>query len=428
MRKMRQKAGEGLPHLRQETPNAPEMNAARVAFRLNQSSVLCLPLVSDSQRLIWVSSNEFNLQLDVAAKLDEAFSRFPYLTQTQTTALAQRCSLHPDQVKVWFMAQRLRYGISWDYKDIPSVRSKVMTGRGKEESRNRKRAKVKEDGGENKNCKREVEEPGEKKAGEVREEQGASEGRMTGENARATERSDIKVKPEQPVKKDKDREGEEDKRNAQKKRKRTTATDKMGKKRVKQDVVERAEGGEIRSEGAERESQIYTQEETTHFTRKKKKKKKKAKADKRSPPGQEWPARSFVAPGENNLVADGSPTVTQQQGSHEVHTRTLPKRVRFKTKTRTQLEMMKAAFSNCQYPGVEDYTRMATGINVPRYLLVQWFGDMRYYIKKSRPGWLTQEQYSRALANINYRQYLKALVKMESCIEGESVPAPPGEK
>ncbi|XP_075948730.1 homeobox and leucine zipper encoding b [Anarhichas minor] len=413
MRKMRQKAN-GL-HLGQKTPNAPEqINAARTAFRLNQSSVLCLPLVSDSQRLIWVSSNEFNLQLDGAAELDEAFNRFPYLTQTQTAALAQRCSLHPDQVKVWFMAQRLRYGISWDYKDIPNVRSKVMSGRGKEESQNRKGAKVKEEGGENKICKRE----GEKKAGEVREEQSASEGRMTGENVRATERSEIKMKPEQPVKKDNDRKGEEDKRNAQKKRKRTTATDKMEKKRVKQGVVERAEGGEIRSEGAERESQTSTQTETTHFTRKKK---KKAKADKRLLSVQAWP-------GENNLVVDGSPTVTQQQGSPVVDTCTLPRQVRIKTKTRTQLAMMKAAFSNCQYPGVEDYTRLAMGINVPRYLLVQWFGDMRYYVKKSRPKWLTQEKYSQALANINYRQYLKALVKIEGCVGGESVPAPPEEK
>ncbi|KAK9524844.1 hypothetical protein VZT92_017210 [Zoarces viviparus] len=412
---MRQKAN-GLLHLEQKTPNAPQqVNAARVAFRLNQSSVLCLPLVSDSQRLIWVSSNEFNLQLDGAAELDEAFNRFPYLTQRQTAALAQRCSLHPDQVKVWFMAQRIRYGISWDYKDIPNVRAKVMSGRGKEESQNRKGAEVKEEGGENKNRKRE----GEKKAGEVREEQSASVGRMTGEDVRATERSEIKMKPEQPVKEENDRKGEEDKRNAQKKRKRTTASDKMGKKRVKQGVVARAEGGEIRSEGAERESQTSTQTETTPFTRKKKK--KKAKADKGLLSVQAWP-------GENNLVVDGSPAVTQQQGSPVVGTRTLPKRVRFKTKTRTQLAKMKEAFCNCQYPGVADYTRMAMRIDVPRYILVQWFGDMRYYIKKSKPRWMTQEKYSQALANINYWQYLKALMKIEGCVGGGSVPAPPEEK
>ncbi|XP_029310880.1 homeobox and leucine zipper encoding b isoform X3 [Cottoperca gobio] len=157
MKKMRQKV-DAVPQLQHKTPSAPgetlsEMTIAPMAFNLNQSSTVCLPLVSDSQMLIWVHSNEINLQPDGAAELDKAFDRFPYITQKQTAALAQRCSLHPDQVKVWFMVQRLLYGISWDYKDISRVRRKFKSSQGKEELQTRKGEEVKEDGGENKECK-----------------------------------------------------------------------------------------------------------------------------------------------------------------------------------------------------------------------------------------------------------------------------------
>jgi len=346
---MRQKADEGSPHLGQKPPSAPgktssEMSVSRMAFSLNQSTVVCLPLVSEGQRLVWVSSHEINLQLDGAATLSEAFDRFPYLTQTQTAALAQRCSLHPDQVKVWFMAQRLRYGISWDYKDIPNVRMK-MAGGGEEEPRKRKGPEVKEDGGKNKK--------GKKKAGEVREEQGAREGRMMGENASGAEK--MEMEPEHPRKKDIKEEEEDDKRNQKKRKKRITLKDTLGKKRVKQEGEEGvAEGVEERSDGAE--------EEATNIARLKKK---------------------------------------------------------------TQVAMMKTAFTNCQYPDVKDYDRLAKVIDIPRYTLVQWFGDMRYYVKKFQPRWLTQEQYSQALANIRYRQYLAELVKLPHGTGEDEKPLPP---
>ncbi|XP_074480493.1 homeobox and leucine zipper encoding b [Sebastes fasciatus] len=477
---MRQKAGGGLPLLRQKTPNTPgetlsEMNIAPMAFSLNQSNAVCLPLVSDSQGLIWVHSNEINLQLDGAAELEKAFDRFPYLTEKQTAALAQRCFLHPDQVKVWFMVQRLRYGISWDFKDIPKVRTIFKARRGKEKLQNEKGEEVKEDRGEK--SKREVEDAGGKEAGGVREKQKASEG----ENVRTNERLARKMKQEQPMKKEKDKEVEEDTGNTLKKRKRMTVTDKMGKKRIRQGeegVVETAEEVETRSDDAERGCEKSTQSETTLFTRKK----MKAKADKGLLSVQEWPVHeSFVVPDElldaqlipllqtqafdvppltdnqtellkrvdastshtrmtpvkssfkgetemqthaesttdvgklkelvdMNLVADSSLTA---------HAHTLPPRVRWTTKTQTQLDMMRAAFSHSQYPDGEDYNRLARVINVARYELVQWFGDMRYYIKKKgKPGWMSQEQHSRALANVRYRQWLNTLVKMQPLVAG----------
>ncbi|XP_044039502.1 homeobox and leucine zipper encoding b isoform X2 [Siniperca chuatsi] len=501
MREMRQKT----PGARGETQTSSDINFAPVGFSLNQNSAVCLPLVSDSQRLIWVHSNQINLQIDGAAELDKAFDRFPYLTQKETAALAQRCSLHPDQVKVWFMVQRLRYGISWDYKDIHKVQMKFKSSRGKVELHNRMGEEVKEDTGENNTWKREVKESGGKKAGKVREELSTNERRMMGENVRANERLERKFKQERLMKKIKDREVEEEenKRNTHKKRKRVTVIDKMGKKRMKQGdeaVVERAGEVEIRSDKVEREStkSKSTQLETTLFTRKE----MKAKANKRLQSVQGWPAdKSFVVPDEpldasplliplsQTKAFDGPPLTDNKPPNNgmtpvkssfegktemkarlegELHAESTNYNgavadfgklkelmevnnnpvdgctpIRCNTKTHTQLAMMKVAFSHCQYPDREEYNRLVMLIGVPRYTLIQWFGDMRYYIKKGRPRWMNQEQYSQALATIKYRQCLNALAKAqpseggrkatwkmkletsESCSADESVQVPP---
>ncbi|CAK6952998.1 homeobox and leucine zipper encoding b [Scomber scombrus] len=458
---MRQTANIGPPRIRQNPPNAhgetptiSKRDFAPSAFNLNQSSAVCLPLVSESQRLIWVNSNQIDLQLDGAAELEKAFDKFPYLTPTQTEGLARRCSLHPDQVKVWFMLQRLRYGISWDYKDICEIRGKFKSNLGKEEQQNGMRKEVKEDSGEMKVQEKEVKECGEIKAGEVREEM----------------------------------------EKGKKKRKRNTSTNRMRKKRTNQQeegVTEGAGGVEIRRDKVERQWQTSTP--TSLFTRKK----KEAKAKQRLPPLYEWPAqKSFVVPDERLdasspliLQAFEAPPLTELQGivhsfpssasnvtatpvnggfdekpemeaqpqgglheeftnddstvtdvsqlrdyimnnnpvvadvsqeySQEVYA--LPTRIRWRTKTQTQLAMMKVAFARCQYPDSECYNMLSEEIGVPRYVLVQWFGDMRYYIKRGKPRWMNEEQHSQALANIRYRQLLKALEKEQSS-EGDRKP------
>nr|XP_040038253.1 homeobox and leucine zipper encoding b [Gasterosteus aculeatus aculeatus] len=393
---MSQKADGGLPRLGQNTPNAPgkTLSEANAAFSGNQCSVVCLPLVSDSQKLIWVPSNQINLQLDGEAKLNEAFDQFPYLTQKRTAELAQHCSLHPDQVKVWFIAQRLRYGISWDAEDIPNVRKELTSGLGKDEVQN----------GE-----------GTEHGGKVPEERSARDGRMVEENGRAAERLDMKL--EQLAEKPKDRK-EGDKRNNPKKRKRMTVTNNMGKKSVKHEgegVGERAEGEETRIEGAD---------ETTHFA-----KKKEAKSNQTLAPVQGWPSRHSLQ-GPNDLL-DASPQTPavhvppvtcvhrgplklemETQTDLDRDGRAAPAHVRFRTKSRAQLKMMQAAFSQCQYPNVEDYSRLSEAIDMPRYVLVQWFGDMRYYIKKFHPRWLSDEQYARALATIRDQQNMRSLEKI----------------
>ncbi|XP_037334018.2 homeobox and leucine zipper encoding b [Pungitius pungitius] len=377
---MSQKADGGLLQLGQDTHNSPgktssEVNATARPFTVNQSSVVCLPLVSDSQRIIWVSSDQINLQLDGADKLSEAFDHFPYLTRERAAALAQHCSLHPDQVKVWFMAQRLRYGISWDPEDIPAVRKKLASG----------------------------------------------PGGVMGENGGL----DKEMQPEQPKKK-------------KKKLKRMTVPDEMGKKRVKHGgdgVGGRAEGEETRSEGAN--------VETTHLG-----KKRKAKSGQRLAPVQPWPPRrSLEAPNDlldascQTRASPAPPVPCVHRGPLKTEAQTdldldgegvaLPGRVRLRARSQAQLEMMQAAFAQCQYPNVEDYNRLSEAIEVPRYALVQWFGDMRYYVKKFHPRWLSGEQYARALATIRDQQHLRSLEKVQprgSCGEEQSRPVSPKEK
>ncbi|XP_051948187.1 zinc fingers and homeoboxes protein 1-like [Xyrauchen texanus] len=90
----------------------------------NKTNLVCLPLVSDGLKLIWVRSEQIH-ELDAMSELVEAFNEFPYPTLQEVTALARRCALPPEQVKAWFMMQRVRYGISWGDDDIQETRRKL---------------------------------------------------------------------------------------------------------------------------------------------------------------------------------------------------------------------------------------------------------------------------------------------------------------
>lgn len=463
MKKMRHRVGPDPPNLKQTTPDVHrETTFAPAAFNLNRNSALCLPLVSDSRRIIWVHSNEINLQPDGVAELDMAFDIFPYLTVKQTAALAKRCSLHPDQVKVWFMLQRLRYGISWDYTDIQQVRRKVRPEQ--EKLQNRMKDKV---GGE-KRKRTQVDRSAGKKVAKVKEMQSRNKERMMAKNMRDNEQQS-KTKQDKTVKNRKvDKVGKKNKRNIQQQWKKVKVTDMTRKKRVRHV-----------DEGAVA---------------------KKAEANKRLMSVHQWPAdKSFVVPDElldvspllfpqpphqaikvpqesdnltdnlclmergdvfsttsnchcvfegksemesssqeeidvdlvdhsvtitdadklkeftevtlldNSDSADGSSTVTQQQDV--VDPCTPQPQIRCTAKTQAQLNMLKVAFSHCQYPNCEEYSKLAMVIGIHRSVLVQWFADMRYYIKKSRPHWMSVEQYRKVLANIRNRQFSKTLAK-----------------
>lgn len=90
----------------------------------NQVNLVCLPLVSEGLKLIWVRSEQVH-ELDAVSELVEAFNSFPYPTSQEASALARKCALPPDRVKAWFMMQRVRYGISWADDDIQETRRKL---------------------------------------------------------------------------------------------------------------------------------------------------------------------------------------------------------------------------------------------------------------------------------------------------------------
>ncbi|CAL8384525.1 unnamed protein product [Arctogadus glacialis] len=104
----------------------PSLTQAQ-AFSLNKNSTLCLPVFSADNKLLWVHSNSIAQEVaHVADTLDGAFDVFPYPKREEMAKLARRCSLHVDHVRVWFMFQRLHYGISWDYTDICAVRRRLL--------------------------------------------------------------------------------------------------------------------------------------------------------------------------------------------------------------------------------------------------------------------------------------------------------------
>ncbi|XP_026149072.1 uncharacterized protein LOC113122177 [Mastacembelus armatus] len=393
----------GLPEPRQKTPDAlEETNIAPMTFSLNHNSSVCLPVVSDNRRLIWVHSNQIDLQLDVAADLDKAFSVFPYLTQKQTAALAQRWSLHPDQVKVWFMVQRLRYGISWDCEDIQEVRRRVRSSQGKEELHNRIGEELQESRSQKPKQKEFKVSGG--KMGEKAGDESANEARMA-ENVRATECSESIMRMEQQMKKVMDRKigvEVEEVSNTHKKQKMTTLTGKIGKKKMKQmlmdeGVVKKPEI-ELKNYESERERETSIQSETLSTT------KKNVNTDKML-----LAIHQLLA---EKKAVESSARFTPRQDSHVVDACTLPVQTPYHTKTESQLAMMKAAFSHCQYPDRNGYNQLAVVTGIPRYMLVQWFSDMRYYIKKGKPRWMNHEQYSQALATIKYRQRLTTVAKV----------------
>lgn len=452
---MRQRVDPDLPRLKQTTPDVRRGTThAPAAFNLNRNYALCLPLVSDSQRIIWVHSNQIDLQ-DGAAELDKAFDQFPYLTEKETAALAQRCSLHPDQVRVWFMLQRLRYGISWDYKDIQEVRREM-------------RPKQEEDGGETRQ-EREVDTFAGKKVVKVRAERSRNKGRMVAKNVRADKQQ--RKTEQDKTEKNRTVDEVEGKRNIQQKRKHATVTDKTRKKRMKK-VDEGAV--EAKAEANNRIKSVHHWPADGSFV----------VADEMlavrplplpQPPPQAFNVshvtdnlkemiergdvlstisnshggfvgksemhesssqvkidvdsidRSFTISAAEKLkelvkvnkpdAADGSSIVTQRKDSHAPDPCAPPPKIRCTAKTRSQLDIMKMAFSYCQYPTGEEYNQLAMVIGIKRRVLVQWFADMRYYIKSVRPRWMTAEQRSQALANISsYRTAARPqmLVKVQT--------------
>ncbi|XP_033838642.1 homeobox and leucine zipper encoding a [Periophthalmus magnuspinnatus] len=94
------------------------------SFTTNTNSVVCLPLVSEGLKLVWTQSDQTS-ELDSIPELVQAFNLFPYPSSHEVNVLAKVCVLPLDKVKVWFMVQRIKYGISWSSEEIEETRRKL---------------------------------------------------------------------------------------------------------------------------------------------------------------------------------------------------------------------------------------------------------------------------------------------------------------
>lgn len=105
--------------------SSAESNVGGVAsFTTNNNSVVCLPLVSEGLKLVWTQSDQTR-ELDEIPELVHAFNLFPYPSSSEVGTLARTCALPLDKVKVWFMVQRIKYGISWSSEEIEETRRKL---------------------------------------------------------------------------------------------------------------------------------------------------------------------------------------------------------------------------------------------------------------------------------------------------------------
>ncbi|XP_026170030.1 homeobox and leucine zipper encoding a [Mastacembelus armatus] len=105
--------------------NSAVNNSSGVAsFTTNHNSVVCLPLVSEGLKLVWTQSDQTS-ELDTIPELVQAFNLFPYPSSREVNTLARVCALPLDKVKVWFMVQRIKYGISWSSEEIEETRRKL---------------------------------------------------------------------------------------------------------------------------------------------------------------------------------------------------------------------------------------------------------------------------------------------------------------
>uniref|UniRef100_A0A8C1U5K0 Homeobox and leucine zipper encoding a n=1 Tax=Cyprinus carpio TaxID=7962 RepID=A0A8C1U5K0_CYPCA len=116
---------DGKQHASPSNRRPRESNGgSAVSFSTNNNSVVCLPLVSEGLKLVWTQSDQTR-ELDGIPELVQAFNTFPYPTSQEVSTLARVCALPLDKVKVWFMVQRIKYGISWASEDIEETRLKL---------------------------------------------------------------------------------------------------------------------------------------------------------------------------------------------------------------------------------------------------------------------------------------------------------------
>ena len=403
----------------------PSLTQAQ-AFSLNKNSTLCLPVFSADNKLLWVHSNSITQEVAHAADtLDGAFEVFPYPKREEMAKLARRCSLHLDHVRVWFMFQRLHYGISWDYADICAVQRRLL-GPGRRRPAKAAKAAVVV-GGEG--DPQAVREQGEEKEEAEEEEEAAREDVLEEAGKRGSSEG-------------------------------SGSCVKMGARGV---ATEKGEEGEGRGGGSGEtgESTASPTPPPVSSVRRRygppRKKKKKTPYDLlpkvqvsplaskgyRGPPGagenhagrkadstatvsREHDAVDGVAPG--NGSAHGNTSALSDLDTSKAKASPPDAKPKNKNKTREQLEQLeqlnhlRRAFLACQYPEPSDYDRLTELTGRQRQKLAQWFADRRYDLKNSKPRWITRQDQQRVLARMRLQQRVKHLWIADAGLEKDKDP------
>nr|XP_045009983.1 homeobox and leucine zipper protein Homez isoform X2 [Jaculus jaculus] len=95
------------------------------SFNSSATRLICLPPISEDLQPVWTQAAQTS-ELDGNEHLLQTFSYFPYPSLADIALLCLRYGLQMEKVKTWFMAQRLRCGISWSSEEIEETRARVV--------------------------------------------------------------------------------------------------------------------------------------------------------------------------------------------------------------------------------------------------------------------------------------------------------------
>ncbi|XP_039707345.1 homeobox and leucine zipper protein Homez isoform X5 [Pteropus medius] len=100
-------------------------NKEASSLNTSPTGLICLPPISEELQLVWTQAAQTS-ELDGNEHLLQTFSYFPYPSLADIALLCLRYGLQMEKVKTWFMAQRLRCGISWSSEEIEETRARVV--------------------------------------------------------------------------------------------------------------------------------------------------------------------------------------------------------------------------------------------------------------------------------------------------------------
>ncbi|KAJ8268765.1 hypothetical protein COCON_G00113720 [Conger conger] len=325
----------------------------------NRTKLVCLPLVADGLKLVWTRSDQTRSW--TACPAGAGLQRLPLPVPGELAGLARGCGLPLDSVRVWFMVQRVRYGISWAAEEIEETRRKLAALHRREEEEEEE-----EEEGE------EMGTPGLDPAPSPLFVVAApgGRGRKSRLQLRALRRSFV----------------------------RDNWLSEAELRRLQQETG--LSRGEVRKWFSDSRYQLR---HNGHRPR------PRAGSDVRrggrgQPIGAPGPrgvpeSRAFWRrAGERQegallLIGDGldpssaGPLLLTSRG-----------RLR---KTKEQLAVLKQFFLRCQWPTSDDYTRLVQRTALPRPDVIQWFGDARYRVKNGNLRWVrAKREHAQIVAHI----------------------------